>query len=134
MTHEELAAAEPISFLTAAGFSHQDVAALSHYVAHDVAIGDFRLCGNPCSSGLLFKGCVVAGVVELRKFGVTSREITEQYHCFTVQLPRQLARCRSHLAHREYSAAALNSTQANTTPLPATLEHVFGIDAMGAYQ
>ena len=90
MTHEELAAAEPISFLTAAGFSHQDVAALSHYIAHDVAIGDFRLCGNPCSSGLLFKGCVVAGVVELRKFGVTSREITEQYHCFTVQLPRQL--------------------------------------------
>ena len=127
---EDPAAAKTISFLTAAGLTLHGVAALNRHVA----VPDFQLPDNP-SRGLLFEASKAAGVVEVKKFGVTFRGITEQSHCSTVRLPQHLARCRTHLAHQhEYSAAAFNSTEANTTPLPATLEHVFGIDAMGANQ
>jgi hypothetical protein len=134
MTQKKLAASITISFLTAAGLTLLDVAALRFYVADDVAVGDFRVSDKPRSC-LLFQASETSGGTEVKSFDVTFRGITEQSHRLTVQLPQHLARCRIHLAlHHEYSAAALNSKQTNTASLPATLEREFGIDAMKANQ
>lgn len=105
-----------------------EVAAQKHYFADG-----FQLPDKPCSR--LYKARKTNGSTEVKGFDVAFRGITEQSHRVIVQLPEHLARCRTHLALRhQYSAAALNSTQANTAPLPTRLEHALGIDAMGANQ
>jgi hypothetical protein len=110
---KEIAAAKTISLLTAAGFTFQDVAAPFATLPR-MSLLDFRLPDNPRSC-LQFKTSKAAGVIEVKKFGVTFRGIIEEPHCYTVRLPQHPARSITHPAlHHEYSPAVLITTK----PIP----------------
>jgi hypothetical protein len=132
MTHEEVAGAKALFFLTAAGLTPQDVTVLRRYVADDVAVCDFQLPDNPCRWPL-FKASKAAGVIEFKKLGVTFREITEESHCLK-SCPDMLHAVGLTTPSIRNAVSLQSIPQANTALLPATLELMFGIDAMGVNQ